>query len=185
MTETCWRWLGMAGSYSVQSSIARITRGSHVKSRTLEIKHRVHTIKFYQNWLKFVEDDSVWLAGTLCKVVWLELHVGPHQEPESINKILYSHYKILSKLTEICWRWLSMTKSYYVQSSMTWITRGSHVKSRTLKIKHRVHTLKFYRNWLKFIGDGSVWLAATLCKTVWLKLHVGPTSRAELRNIRE
>ena len=49
----------MTGSYSVQSSVARLTRGPHVKSRTLELKPRIHTIKFYQNCLKLVEDDSV------------------------------------------------------------------------------------------------------------------------------
>ena len=49
----------MTGRYSVQSSVARPTRGPHVKSRTLEIKPRVHAIKFYRNWLKFVVDDSV------------------------------------------------------------------------------------------------------------------------------
>ena len=36
----------MTGSYSMQSSVARPTRGPHVKSRTLEIKPRVHTINF-------------------------------------------------------------------------------------------------------------------------------------------
>ena len=46
----------MIGSYSVQSSVARPTRG------------------------------------------------GPRQEPDPKNKISRSHYKILSKLTEICWR---------------------------------------------------------------------------------
>ena len=39
-------------------------------------------------------------------------------KPDPRNKISRSHYKILSKLTEICWRWLSMTRSYSVQSSM-------------------------------------------------------------------
>ena len=67
----------MTSSYSVQNSMARITGESHVKSRILEIKPRVHTIKFYRNWLKFVVDDSVWLGVTLCKAAWLELHVGP------------------------------------------------------------------------------------------------------------
>ena len=32
----------MIGIYSVQSSVARPTRGAHVKSRTLELKSRVH-----------------------------------------------------------------------------------------------------------------------------------------------
>ena len=39
----------MTSSYFVQSSVARPTREPHVKSRTLELKHRVHTIKFNQN----------------------------------------------------------------------------------------------------------------------------------------
>ena len=43
----------MTGSYSVQSSVARPTHGAHVKSRTLELKPRVPTIKFNQNGPKF------------------------------------------------------------------------------------------------------------------------------------
>jgi len=39
----------MTSRYSLQSSVAKTTRGPHVKSRTAEIKPRVHTIKFYQN----------------------------------------------------------------------------------------------------------------------------------------
>jgi len=66
----------MTGSYFVQISVARTTCGPHMKSRTLELKPRVHTIKFYRNWLKFVGDDSVRLVATLCKAAWLELHVG-------------------------------------------------------------------------------------------------------------
>ena len=159
MTEICCIWLSMTRSYSVQSSVARI-RESHVKSRILKIKPRVHAIKFYRNWLKFIVDDSVWLGATQCKTVWLELHVGPmwvpHQEPDPINKALHSHYKILSKLTEICYRWLSMTRSYSVQSSVVRITRGSRVKNQILEIKSRVHTIKVYQNWLKFVKDDSV-----------------------------
>ena len=45
----------MTGSYSVQSSVARPTRGSHVKSRILELKPRVHTVKFNRNGSKFFE----------------------------------------------------------------------------------------------------------------------------------
>ena len=151
---------------------------SHIKSRTLKIKPRIHIIKFYRNWLKFVGDDSVWPAVTLCKAVWLDLHVGSRQEPDSGNKSSRSHYKILSKLTEICWRWLSMTGSYSVQSRVARPTHGPHVQSRTLKIKPRVHTIKFYQNWLKFVGNDSVWSTAILCKAVWLDLHVGPMLRA-------
>ena len=47
----------MIGSYSVQSSVARPTCGPHIKSRTLEIKPRVHTTKSYWNYLEFVGDD--------------------------------------------------------------------------------------------------------------------------------
>ena len=126
------------------------------KSRIVEIKPHVHIIKFYRNWLKFVGDGSIWLAAILCKAAWLELHMGPNQEPDPRNKTLCSHYKILLKLTEICWRWLGMTSSYFVQSSVARIIRGSHVKRRTLEIKPRVHTIKFYQNWLKFVGDNSV-----------------------------
>ena len=45
----------MTGSYSVQNSVARPTRGPHIKSRTLELKPRIHTIKFNQNGPKFFE----------------------------------------------------------------------------------------------------------------------------------
>ena len=43
---------------------------------------------------------------------------GPRQEPDPRNKISSSHYKILSKLTEIYCRWLSVTGSNSVQSSV-------------------------------------------------------------------
>ena len=49
----------MTDRYSVQSRVARPARGPHVKSRTLELKPCIHTIKFYRNLPKFVEDDSV------------------------------------------------------------------------------------------------------------------------------
>ena len=42
----------MTGSYSVQSSVARPACKSHVNSRTLELKSRVHTIKIL---LKLIE----------------------------------------------------------------------------------------------------------------------------------
>ena len=73
-------------------------------------------------------------------------HWTPRQEPDPKNKTSRSHYKILSKLTKIYWRWFGITSSYSVQNSVARITRESHVKSRTLKIKPRVHTIKFYRN---------------------------------------
>ena len=91
-------------------------------------------------------------------------------------KILCSHYKISSKLIEICWRRLSMTSSYSMQSSVARTICGPHIKSRILKIKPHIHTIKCHRNWLKFVGDDSVWLTATMCKAVWLELHVDPMS---------
>ena len=45
----------MTGSYSVQSSVARPTRGPHVKSRILELKLHIHTIKFNRNGPNFFE----------------------------------------------------------------------------------------------------------------------------------
>ena len=45
----------MTGRYSLQSSVAKTTRGPYDKSLTPEIKSRVHTIKFYRNRLKFFE----------------------------------------------------------------------------------------------------------------------------------
>ena len=60
----------MTRSYYVQSSIARITRGS------------------------------------------------PRQEPDPRNKTSRSHYKILSKLTEIYLRWLGITSSYSMQNGV-------------------------------------------------------------------
>ena len=76
---------------------------------------------------------------------------APHEEPNPGIKTPRSHYKILSKLTEIYWRWLSTTGSYSVQSSVAKTTRGLHIKSRTLELKPRVHTIKLYRNWLKLL----------------------------------
>ena len=60
---------------------------------------------------------------------------GPHVKNRTLeNKSSRSHYKILSKLTEIYWRGLSMTGSYSVQSSVARPIRGPHFKSRILKI---------------------------------------------------
>ena len=89
-----------------------------------------------------------WVARTTCGASCQEL------DPK--NKTSRSHYKILLKVNKICWRLLSKTDSYSVQSSVTRITRGSHVKSRTLEIKPCVHTIKFYRNRLEFVRDDSV-----------------------------
>ena len=119
LTEIYWRWLSMTGNYSVQISVARPTCGPHIKSRTLKIKPHVHTIILYQILFKFVEDDSVW--------VWLDLHGAPCQKPHHGNKTSHSHYKSLSKLTVISWRWLGM------QSSVARTTYGLHVKSGATK----------------------------------------------------
>jgi len=63
----------MTGSYSMQNIVATPTNGPHISSWTLKIKPcikaRVHPTKFYQNCLKFVGADTVWLAATLCKAV--------------------------------------------------------------------------------------------------------------------
>jgi hypothetical protein len=40
---------------------------------------------------------------------------------------------------------------YSVQSGGAGLICGPHVKNRTLKLKHRVHTLKLLRNRLKFM----------------------------------
>ena len=45
----------MTASYFVQSNVAKPTRGSYVKSRTLELKSRVYTIKFNRNGPIFFE----------------------------------------------------------------------------------------------------------------------------------
>ena len=45
-------------------------------------------------------------------------------EPDPEIKTSRSHYKILLKLTEIYWKWLSMAGSYSVQSSVAKTTRG-------------------------------------------------------------
>ena len=81
---------------------------------------------------------------------------APRQEPDSGNKTSRSHYKILFKLTEICWRWHSITGSYSVQNWVGRTTCGPHVKSRALEIEPRVHIIKFYQ-WLKFVVDDSNW----------------------------
>jgi len=45
-------------------------------------------------------------------VGWGELKWILCAEPDPENKTSRSHYKLLSKLTEICWRSLRMTSSY-------------------------------------------------------------------------
>ena len=105
-------------------------------------------------------DGLTWIKmNILCKTIWiLKL------KKSRIHTIKYLN------LIEIYWRWLNMTSNYFLQSSVVRSICGPHTKSRILEIKSHVHTIKLYRNLLKFIGDDSVWLAVTLCKTMWLKL---------------
>ena len=49
-----------------------------------------------------------------------------------------------------------MTGSYSVQSSVARTICEPHDKSRTLEIKSHFHTIKFHRNWLKFVRDDLV-----------------------------
>jgi hypothetical protein len=46
-----------------------------------------------------------------------------------------------------------MAARYFVQIIITRSTRGPHIESRTLKLKARVHTLKFQQICLKFVGN--------------------------------
>jgi hypothetical protein len=69
-----------------------------------------------------------------------------------------------------------MTVHYFVQIIIPRSTRGSHIESRTLKLKARVHTLNFQRIWLKFVENVLKWQSATLCKLSYLDPHVDPTS---------
>jgi hypothetical protein len=171
MTEICWRCLRATVRYFVQIIIPRSTHGPHVESRTLKLKARVHTIKFQQIWLKFVGDILKWLSTTLCKLSYIDPHVGPDRESDPKTKNACSHLKISTNLTEICWKikWppATLCKLSY--------TRGPHVESRTLKLKARVHTLKFQQICLKFVGNVLEWQPAILCKFVQLDPHVGPS----------
>ena len=64
----------MTSSYSVQNSMVRNTSGLHIKSRILKIKPYIHTITFYQNWLKRFGDDSVFLSDCNHSLVNSLLH---------------------------------------------------------------------------------------------------------------
>jgi hypothetical protein len=46
-----------------------------------------------------------------------------------------------------------MAVRYFVQIIIPRSTRGPHIESRTLKLKTRVHTLKFQRICMKFVGN--------------------------------
>jgi hypothetical protein len=60
------------------------------------------------------------------------------------SRCLRVHILIFStNLTEICWRCLRVTFRYFVQIIIPRSTCGFHVESRTLKLKARVHILKF------------------------------------------
>ena len=56
----------MTGSYSVQSSLTRTTRGPHIKSRTLKIKP-------LRNRFVWVETISLVCFGGREQVVWIGL----------------------------------------------------------------------------------------------------------------
>jgi hypothetical protein len=87
---------------------------------------------------------------------------APRRKPDPKTKSSRSHLKISSNLTEICWRYLKMAVHYFVQILIPRSTRGPHLESRTLKLKARVHTLKFQRIWLKFVENVLKWQSATL-----------------------
>ena len=56
-------WVGVGwNGYFIQNSITIYKWRSCIKSRTLKIKSHIHTLKFYRNWLKFIEDDC--MTGT-------------------------------------------------------------------------------------------------------------------------
>ena len=71
----------------------------------------------------FVNTDWIGLKWILC----VELDHG--------IKISRSYYKILSKLTQICWRSLSRTESYSVQNSAAKPTRGAPYQEPDPEIK--------------------------------------------------
>ena len=67
---------------------------------------------------------------------------------------------------------------YSMQSSITVYKCESHNESWTIKLKTTHSHHKILSKLTEIVGDDSLWLAATLCKAVWLDLHVDPTSRA-------
>ena len=66
--------------------------------------------------------------------------------------------------------WISMIHS---------LTRSSHKESDS-KNKILNSQYKILSKGLKLVRYDSIYLAAPLCKAVWLELHVGPTSRVGL-----
>lgn len=58
-------------------------------------------MKFYQNQLKFIENDLVHLGATSSQLAWHDQHVSPTYESDPITKISHSHprTKTLTKLT--------------------------------------------------------------------------------------
>jgi hypothetical protein len=70
-----------------------------------------------------------------------------------------------------------MAVRYCVQIIIPKSTHGPYVESRTLKLKARVHTLKFQRICLKFVGNILECQSAIMCKLSYLDPHVGPTLR--------
>jgi hypothetical protein len=97
---------------------------------------------------------------------------APRREPDPKTKSSRSHLKISTNLIEICWRYLKMAVRYFVQIIIPRFTRGPHVESRTLKLKARVHTLKFQRICLKFVGNVLEWQSAILYNLVHLDPHI-------------
>jgi hypothetical protein len=142
-----------------------------------KLKTRVHILKFQRIWIEFVRDVLEWQSATLCKLPYLDPHVGPTLTVGHKTKSSRSHFKTSTNLTEICWKWLIVRIRYCVQIIIPRSTCGPHVESQTLKLKARVHTLKIQWNCLKFVGDVLERQSATMCKLSYLDPHVGPTSR--------
>jgi len=60
----------MTDSYSVESSLSRLTHGPDVENISLENKISRSHYKILSKLIEFFGDDSVWLTATLCKTVW-------------------------------------------------------------------------------------------------------------------
>ena len=61
-----------------------------------------------------------------------------------------------------------MTSNYFVQSSVVRTTRGLHIRSWTLKIKHHVDTIEFIKidcNLLEMTMTGNYSLQNSISKT--------------------
>jgi hypothetical protein len=113
-------------------------------------------------------------------MVWIGSMCHLDQKLNSKTKNSRLHLKISANLTRISMRCLQVTVCYFVQIIIPRSTCGPHVESRTLKLKARVHTLKYQRNYLKFVGNVLKWLSATLCNVVQLDPHVGPSEKANI-----